>query len=72
MLELIAGINNLLGTNVAPTFGPTRPGDVRDSRADVNAALEAFGYKPLVSFQDGLAITIKAFKEQHEAQLATV
>lgn len=72
LLELIAGINTLLGTDVAPTFGPTRAGDVRDSRADVNAAWEAFGYKPLMGFQDGLAITIKAFKEQHDGQLATV
>jgi UDP-glucose 4-epimerase len=71
VLELIAGINTLLGTNVAPTFGPTRAGDVRDSRADVNAAWEAFGYTPLVSFQDGLAITVKAFKEQHETQMVT-
>jgi UDP-glucose 4-epimerase len=71
VLELIEGINTLLGTNVAPTFGPTRPGDVRDSRADVDAAEEAFGYKPLVSFQDGLAITVKAFKAQFEERLAT-
>ena len=72
LLELIAGINTLLGTNVAPTFGPTRAGDVRDSRADVNAAWEAFGYKPLVSFQDGLAVTVKAFKEQFEERLIVI
>jgi UDP-glucose 4-epimerase len=70
VLELIEGINKLLGTNVTPTFGPTRPGDVRDSRADVNAAEEAFGYIPLVSFQNGLAITVKAFKEKFEERLA--
>jgi UDP-glucose 4-epimerase len=70
LLELIAGINTLLGTNISPTFGPTRAGDVRDSRADVNSAWEAFGYKPLVSFQDGLAITVKAFKEKFEERLA--
>ena len=72
LLELIAGINTLLGTSVIPTFGPTRAGDVRDSRADVNAAQEAFGYTPLVSFQDGLAITVKAFKEQFEERLAVM
>jgi UDP-glucose 4-epimerase len=64
VLELIDGINKLLGTNVVPTFGPTRAGDVRDSRADVNAAQQAFGYVPLVSFQDGLAVTLEAFKRQ--------
>jgi UDP-glucose 4-epimerase len=67
VLELIARINALLGLDVAPTFGPSRPGDVRDSRADVNAAHEAFGYSPLVSFQDGLAVTVEAFKNQFVA-----
>jgi UDP-glucose 4-epimerase len=64
VLELISSINGLLGLNVAPTFGPSRPGDVRDSRADVTAALNAFGYAPLVSFRDGLTITVEAFKEK--------
>ena len=70
VLELIEGINKLLGLNVPPSFGPPRAGDVRDSRADVDAALEAFGYKPLVSFQDGLAVTVQAFKEKFEERLA--
>ena len=35
--------------------GPPRPGDVRDSLADVSAAGKAFGYEPSVSLEDGLA-----------------
>ena len=31
-----------------------RPGDVRDSLADVSAASAAFGYQPTVSLADGL------------------
>jgi UDP-glucose 4-epimerase len=72
LLELIQGINRLLGTNVSPVFGPPRPGDVRDSRADVNAAQQAFGYKPLVSFQNGLAITVEAFRDQHNSRYVSI
>ena len=42
----------------APTYGPARAGDVRDSLADISAAKEAFGYKPLVGFEEGLRRTV--------------
>jgi nucleoside-diphosphate-sugar epimerase len=38
--------------------------DVRDSRADVHAAFQAFGYAPLVGFQDGLPVTVGALMDQ--------
>jgi UDP-glucose 4-epimerase len=40
-----------------PQYGPPRPGDVRDSLADISAAREAFGYTPEVSFAEGLRRT---------------
>lgn len=36
-------------------YGPPRPGDVRDSLADVSAASTAFGYAPSVELTEGLA-----------------
>ena len=35
--------------------GPPRPGDVRDSLADISAARAAFGFEPSVSLDDGPA-----------------
>ena len=35
--------------------GPPRPGDVRDSLADVSAARQKLGYEPTVTMQEGLA-----------------
>ena len=35
VLDLVAGLNAILGTNLAPRFGPTRAGDVKFSRADI-------------------------------------
>lgn len=42
------------GTAPHITYGPPRPGDVRDSLADISAAAAAFGYTPSVSLADGL------------------
>ncbi len=51
---VIAAINRLLGTDVAPHHVPSRPGDVRHSCADVALAKELLGYEPLVTFEEGL------------------
>ena len=44
-------------------YGPTREGDVRDSHADISAAANAFGYKPIVDFAEGLRRTINWYRE---------
>lgn len=52
--QIIAMINKLLGKNVRQQYVPSRPGDVKHSLADISLAAKVIGYKPLVSFQDGL------------------
>jgi nucleoside-diphosphate-sugar epimerase len=64
LLELIDLIQNSIGSSIKPVFVATRAGDVRDSRADIRAAQQAFGYNPNIGFKDGLSITIKAFQDQ--------
>jgi UDP-glucose 4-epimerase len=44
--------------------GPDREGDVRDSLADVSAAREAFGYVPLVGFEEGLRRTVAWYRDE--------
>lgn len=60
ILDLVAAINRILGTNVQPTFSPSRAGDVKHSLADINLAAEKIGYKPEVDLEEGLRRTIKA------------
>lgn len=43
------------GVAPAVEYGPPRPGDVRDSLADISAAAAAFGFRPAVGLEDGLA-----------------
>jgi UDP-glucose 4-epimerase len=63
LLELVAGINRALGTKVEPVFEAPRPGDVRESLADISLAKELLGYEPVVGFQDGLSRTIEYYRQ---------
>lgn len=46
-----------------PHHGPPRLGDVKHSLADITAARQAFDYKPLVSFAEGLRRTVEWYRE---------
>ncbi len=60
LLDLVAGINGALGTQLEPEFLPVRPGDVRDSQASLDRIREVLGYLPIVSFEEGLRRTIES------------
>lgn len=61
LLELLAVLGRILGVDVAPSFGASRPGDVRNSCADISAARRDLAYEPRVSFEDGLERTVAWF-----------
>jgi nucleoside-diphosphate-sugar epimerase len=60
LLELLDTLNRIMGTSIAPTFGPAREGDVRDSQASIEKAKTLLGFTPIVGFEDGLRRTIDA------------
>ena len=59
VIELVAALNRVLGTNLEPQFVPTRAGDVKFSRADITRTRADLGYDPDVSFEEGLARTVE-------------
>ncbi len=63
LLELLRSLNELLGTNVQPIFENSRPGDVRQSLADISLARKLLGYEPKVGFHEGLKRSIEYYKE---------
>ena len=67
VLDLVSALNDLLGKRVEPTFGPTRTGDVRFSRADISRARQDLGYNPDVSFLTGLRRTLNWYLESRDA-----
>lgn len=62
LLELIAALNKLLGTNVQAKFEEARAGDVRDSMADISRAQKVLGYLPPIDFETGLSRSIEYYK----------
>jgi UDP-glucose 4-epimerase len=52
-------IGRILGKPVERCFAPPRPGEIRDSWADVTAAKETLGYEPTVDLEEGLRRTIE-------------
>jgi nucleoside-diphosphate-sugar epimerase len=56
-------IAELSEASVAPSHTSPRPGDVRDSLADVHKASDRFGYAPSVSLEEGLRATVRWFRD---------
>ncbi len=56
--DVADAISRIVGMPVEKSFAPPRPGDIRDSWADVSAARDVLGYVPSVDLEDGLRRTI--------------
>ena len=59
-----------LGYSEKAVYGPERPGDIRDSLADISAAREAFAYEPVVSFAEGLRRTADWYRANYRQDRA--
>lgn len=64
--QLFRTLRDLVGSDVEPIYAAPRPGDIRDSQADIGKARRLLGYEPLVSLEEGLRRTLA----WHRAQLA--
>jgi nucleoside-diphosphate-sugar epimerase len=65
--QLFKTLRGLVGANVEPIYEKPRAGDVRDSQADISKAARLLGYKPLVSFEQGLKNTVEWFRSSPQA-----
>ena len=61
--EIIAMINDTVGKSVKPNYTDPRPGDVKHSLADITLAEKIIGFKPVVTFGDGLQKAIEWYRE---------
>jgi UDP-glucose 4-epimerase len=60
--QLVAWLNELLGTDLSPVYEPPRPADIRHSYASVQKAGSLLGYRPHLDVREGLRRTIEWFK----------
>jgi UDP-glucose 4-epimerase len=59
--QLLEYIGELAGVRLEPEYRPPRPGDVRDSLADIGAARTLLAFEPSVGVREGLKRTYEAF-----------
>ncbi len=62
--RLFEQIRGLIGSAITPICSESRPGDVRDSQADIAKARRAFGYVPVVDLREGLEKTIAWYADR--------
>jgi UDP-glucose 4-epimerase len=59
---LIRNLEEIFQTRAAVRYEPRRPGDVRDSLADIARARELLGYEPKIGIVEGLRRTVEWFR----------
>jgi UDP-glucose 4-epimerase len=64
LLELLDLLGAILGVEPSPIHAEVRPGDVRHTRADISAAATDLGHRPVVTFEEGLARTVRWFEQR--------
>jgi UDP-N-acetylglucosamine/UDP-N-acetylgalactosamine 4-epimerase len=63
--EVFEMIKGVAGSDLAPSYGPERKGDVKHSLADISKAKALLGYQPLISVRDGLKTAFEWYREHH-------
>ena len=53
----------LEGVAIPAKYGPPRAGDVRDSQADITAAVRDLGHAPKFTFEDGMRLTLEWYRK---------
>jgi UDP-N-acetylglucosamine 4-epimerase len=61
--QLFNLLRSAAGSGVEPVYAPPRPGDIRDSLADISKARKQLGYQPAVRIAEGLRLTLEWFKK---------
>jgi len=65
--ETFQSLKKITGFKGNIKYGPDRAGDVKHSLADLSRTEKALGYKPKVSFEEGLRRTVEWYRGQQRA-----
>lgn len=64
LLDIVTGLEQILGAPVARTHAPERAGDVRHSQADTSTLRQLFGDLEVPDFGDELRATVEWFRKR--------
>lgn len=62
VLDIVTSVNKILKKSVSPKFIPPRPGDVKDTLADISKARRILKFEPKVGFEEGLERTVASLR----------
>jgi UDP-glucose 4-epimerase len=66
LLDFVSLIESIIERKAITVHTPSRPGDVRQTLADISRSREILGYNPAVSFEEGVLKTVRYFLEQEK------
>jgi UDP-glucose 4-epimerase len=64
LLDFIELLQRITEKKLATVHVAARPGDVRQTLADISRSQQILGYRPAVSFEDGVLRTVRYFMEE--------
>jgi UDP-glucose 4-epimerase len=64
LLLLLDAVCDAAGYNVTPRFGPSRPGDIEHSQADVTLARRTLGFEARATLDEAVARTLAWFRDE--------
>ena len=63
LIDIYHELNKVLNKDIEPIFGPSRPGDIKHSNADITKAKNMLNYNPKHNFKKGLNMAIEWYKD---------
>ena len=69
--EILAALQAVTGATADPVYRASRPGDVRDSQADVSLARRLLGFEARVTLEEGLRRTVDWYREERTSSRAS-
>jgi len=64
-MRYIEVIEECTGKKAIKSMLPLQPGDVKATYADVSALVEAVGYRPTISLEEGMARFVEWYREYY-------
>jgi len=61
--ELLDILKRMIGKDIKAIYTDPRPGDVKHSQADISLATKLLGFKPEISFEEGLKKSVEWYKK---------
>jgi nucleoside-diphosphate-sugar epimerase len=72
LLDLANLLQDILGMKLRLLHTSSRPGDVRHTLADISKAEHCLGYKPHISFEEGIVRTARYFTDERTQTLKRI